>query len=80
MILSKIQVNANTMKTNIFHKMKYDLKDHGRSNKATFMLERLHDLFKTFRISAQITTMTYVVMNNFFPCFIMILIEKKILL
>ena len=33
----KIYTNANIMKTQIFHKIKYDLKDHWRSQKVTFL-------------------------------------------
>ena len=32
-------MNANIIKMQIFHKMKYDLKGHPRSYKTTFMLK-----------------------------------------
>ena len=38
LILSKLFMGANIMKKQISHKMKYDLKDHTRSQYGSFML------------------------------------------
>ena len=63
------------MNTQIFHSIKYDLKGHGWSHKAlldtlflahSFINRFFDDLF-TF--SDLITTLTYVLMDDFCPCF-----------
>ena len=56
-------MNANIMKTQIFHKIKYDLKGHIMS---LFFWRGC--VFSTLRSSDLITTLTYVVMDNFNPC------------
>ena len=55
-------MNAN-IKTQIFHKIKYDLRGH------VYYMEKFYDLF-TLRPSDLITTLTHVPMDNFCPCFI----------
>ena len=50
------------MKNQVFHKNKYDLKYH------FYVMEKFCDLF-TFRPSDLITTLTYVLMDKFCPCF-----------
>ena len=50
----KIWMNANIMKTHFFHKIIYDLKYH------FYVMEKFSDL---------ISTLTYVLMENFCPCF-----------
>ena len=54
-ILIKIYVNANIMNTQIFHLIKYDLSGHLRSQYVIF----------TF-----ILNLTYVLIDNFCPCFV----------
>ena len=50
-------MNVNIMKTQIMHRMKYDLKGHGRSHKAlNCILWKGWVIFITFRISDLITT------------------------
>ena len=56
--LSKLYVNVNNMKTQIFKKVKYDLQGHWRSEKGTFML----NLSITF-IYKQITMKIYINVN-----------------
>ena len=50
-------MNANIMKTQLFHKMKHALKGH------LCVIERLCEVYFTFRPSVLITTLTY-----FCPC------------
>ena len=47
---------------NVFHKIKYDIKGHMRPFLCRVIL-------KKFQIFYQITTLTYVLMDNFCPCF-----------
>ena len=62
-ILIKNCMNANNMKTQyFFHYIIYDLK-------CTFMLWRSFVFFFTLRPSDLNTTLTYVIMDNFCPCF-----------
>ena len=37
--VDEIDINANIMETQIFHKMKYDFRGHRRSDKTTLMLK-----------------------------------------
>ena len=46
-ILFKISVNANIVKTQVFYKMKYDLKGHSRSQRRPFYL-KIHFFFNIF--------------------------------
>ena len=39
LILLKISMNANIVKIQIFHKIRYDLKGHSRSQKMTFLFK-----------------------------------------
>ena len=39
-------MNANIIKTQIFHKIKYDLKGHGRSQKVLFVFK--NQLFRKY--------------------------------
>ena len=55
-------MNATIMKTHFFHNIIYDLKCHFN------VMEKFCDLF-TLRPSKLITSLTYVIMDNFFPCF-----------
>ena len=76
----KISVNANIEKTQIFHITKYDLKGHSRSHMMTLYASRIHtatfvlwsgcEAFLTFLFSDLMTTLTYVLMDNFWPCFV----------
>ena len=54
--LMKIYINDNVMNTQIFHLIMYDLIGHLRSQKVTFMF---------------ILTLTYVLMDNICPCFLL---------
>ena len=60
-------MNANIMKTQFFHKIIYDLKCH------FYVMEKFCDFF-TLRPSDLITTLTYVLMDNFCPCLSRILL------
>ena len=56
---------TNIMKMLIFLKMKYNI----RSNRTTFYaMERLRN-FLTFKFSDLMISLTYILMNNFGPCF-----------
>ena len=58
MILINISMNANNMKTHILYKIKYDLRGHLRLHKVILNPNYL------------ITTLTYVLMGNFRPCYL----------
>ena len=60
LILSKIGINANTIKTQIFHNMKFDLKGHWRLFKMQIFDDMKFDL---------IIILTYVLVDNVCPCF-----------
>ena len=62
-ILTKICMNANIMKTHFFLKSIYDLKCH------CCIMEEFCNYFFTLRPSDLISTLTYVALNNFHPCF-----------
>ena len=47
-ILLKLSVNANIVKLQIFHKIKYVLRDHSRSQIMTFLIKNL--LFLLFKL------------------------------
>ena len=61
-ILMKICMNANTIKTQFFYEIIYELKCH------FYVMEKFCDFF-TLRPSDLITTLTYVLIYNFCPCF-----------
>ena len=68
-ILIEICMNANIMKKQFFLKIKYDLKCH------VYILEKLF----TLRPFDLVTSLTYVLMDNFCPCYhsAFILIKKR---
>ena len=37
--LLKLSINANILKMQVFHKIKYDLRGHSRSQKLTFIIQ-----------------------------------------
>ena len=47
-ILFKISMNANIVKTQFFHDIKHDLKDHSRSQTKTFLFK--NSLFSSFYV------------------------------
>ena len=55
-------MDANIMKTQLFHRIISDLKCD------SYVMEKFCDVF-TLRPSDLITILTYVLMNNFCPCF-----------
>ena len=57
LITKKYHENAN------FSKMKYE-QGH------FYVIERLRDLLFTFRSSDLMATFRYILMNNFYPCFV----------
>ena len=64
-------MNANIMKTYISHKMRYELKGH------FYVIERSRDFF-LFRPSTINLILTYVLIDNFCPCFIIDRMNIKI--
>ena len=68
--------NANIMKTQICHKMNYDLKDNWRSHKATYMLCRGWVI--CFRLSDKNITFTFVNVEKFSPCLSIVLFWYQI--
>ena len=59
-------MNANINKCIFFYKMKYELKDHIN---ALISYEEFVWFLRTFKSCDEITTLTYVLMDNFCPCF-----------
>ena len=54
-------MNTNIMKTQFFHKIIYDLKCH------LYFMEKFYEVF-TLGPSDLITTLTYVLLDNFCSC------------
>ena len=63
-------MKANITKTAIFHKIKFDLKDHWRSNKVTVRLCLMHIFKDNFALFSSVTSVlkseTEMSKNNFF--------------
>ena len=59
-------MNVIIIKAQIFHKIKYDFKV---SQGNFYVMERWHDFLFSFSSSDLMTTLTYVFMENFYPCF-----------